>query len=93
MFPNPKKLEEEAKKIQKELLKTRVVAESGGGVVRATFSCKPELLSLEIDQAFFKEHPDELELLIISAINDGIRKAFDIISENVMGKFLTAGEI
>ncbi len=91
MFQNPEKLEQEAQKIQEELAQTKVVSESGGGVVKATFNCKPELLSLEIDSELTKANPEELELLIISAINDGLKKVFNIISESVMGKFLGSG--
>jgi DNA-binding YbaB/EbfC family protein len=61
---------------QAELEQARVEGTAGGGVVKATVTGKPELVSLTIDPSAVD--PNDAELLgdlIVAAVNDALRAA------------------
>ena len=64
--------------LQEELHTMTVVGESGAGLVKATSTCKGELIGLDIDPSIF--NPDEKEVvedLLLAAIKDARSKASD----------------
>ncbi len=65
--------------VQNELANRSVTATVGGGMVSVTFNGRNELLSIHIDKEVI--NPDDqvmLQDLIVSAVNEGIKKAQDM---------------
>ena len=76
--------------MQNELAGRTVTASVGGGMVSVTINGKIELLSIQIDKEVINpEDQAMLEDLIISAVNEGIKKAQDL-AQSEMRK-LTGG--
>ena len=77
-------------KLQEELEEKTVEASSGGGMVTVVVNGRQEILSINIEPEVID--PDDQEMLqdlILAAINDGLAKAKNMVSEE-MGK-LTGG--
>src|SRR5210317_244424 len=65
--------------VQDELAGRSVTASAGGGMVSVTVNGKSELMSIQIDKEVINPE-DQLMLqdLIVSAVNEGIKKAQDM---------------
>ena len=75
---------EEMERVQKEKEKKTVEASSGGGAVNVVVSGKKEIVSLKIDpEAVDPEDVETLEDLITAAVNEGIKKADDMMAEKM----------
>ena len=76
--------------VQEELAKKTVDATVGGGMVTATVSGKSELLAIKIEKEVINpEDQAMLEDLVVSAVNEALRKAQDM-AQSEMRK-LTGG--
>ena len=76
--------------MQNELAGRTVTASVGGGMVSVTINGKIELLSIQIDKEVINpEDQAMLQDLILSAVNEGIKKAQDL-AQSEMRK-LTGG--
>ncbi len=65
-----KKIKEKVEKIKNELENEKLVAESGGGMIKVEIDGLGNILRLDIEDNIFKEKDKELiEDLIIAAIN------------------------
>lgn len=83
-------MQEKMAKIQEEAAQKTVEASAGGGMVTVTANGKMEILSIKIEKEVI--NPDDAEMLqdlITAAVNEAIKKAQDMMSEE-MGK-LTGG--
>lgn len=81
-----KALQEKMAKMQADLALKTVEASAGGGMVVVTVNGRQEVLSIRIDpQVVDPEDVEMLQDLIVAAINDGLRKAQEMASEE-MGK-------
>jgi DNA-binding YbaB/EbfC family protein len=68
-------------KIQEELGQKTVAGSSGGGMVQVTVNGHLNLTAIKIDPTVVKADEREmLEDLILAAVNDGMRKARDMVS-------------
>jgi DNA-binding YbaB/EbfC family protein len=77
-------------KIQEELGQKTVQGSAGGGMVQVTVNGQFNLTALKIEASVINADEKEmLEDLILAAVNDGMRKARDLVSTE-MGK-LTGG--
>ncbi len=77
-------------KTQKELAKTEVVAEAGGGAVKVTVNGHQKIVGVEISpDAIDREKPQQLEQLLLKAIRDGQAKAEKEAAKRMKG--LTGG--
>ena len=96
-IPNVGNLMKQAQKIQSQMTKLQdelgdrtIEASSGGGMVTVVVNGRQEILTMNIDPEVID--PDDVEMLqdlIIAAVNDGMSRAKDMVSEE-MGK-LTKG--
>lgn len=71
-------------KIQEELAKKTVEATSGGGMVRVTVNGQFTLASIKVDPSVID--PDDVEMLedlVRAAVNEGLRRARDMASEEM----------
>ena len=76
-----KKIQEKIAKIQEEMENKTVEASSGGGMVSVIINGKNELLSLKIEKEVV--NPEDVEMLqdlIIAAVNEGMRKAQEMVA-------------
>lgn len=72
-------MQEKMSQVQNELAGKTVTASVGGGMVSVTVNGKNELLSVQIDKEVINpEEQTMLQDLIVSAVNEGIKKAQDL---------------
>ena len=79
-----KKIQERIAKIQEEMEKRTVEATAGGGNVSVVINGKNELLSLKIEKEVV--NPDDIDMLqdlIMAAVNEGMRKAQEMVSSEM----------
>lgn len=70
--------------IKEQLANETVEAAAGGGMVNVTLNGKMELLSLRIDPEIIESGDTEmLETLVAAAVNEGIRKAQDLMKNKM----------
>ena len=84
MLKMVKKMQAQAMQIQEKLGEETVEGESGGGMVKATFTGHGDLLELKIDPELIK--PDDagmLEDLVLVAINNGIQKSRELAASSM----------
>ena len=73
-------------KLEAEMGDLRVEASAGGGVVRVTMDGTKQLLSIHIEPE--AADPDDLEMLqdlVLTAVNEGVRKVDDSLSARLGG--------
>ncbi|MDE0028734.1 MAG: YbaB/EbfC family nucleoid-associated protein [Deltaproteobacteria bacterium] len=71
-------------KIQEDLAKKTVEATSGGGMVRVTVNGQFMLSSIKVDPAVIDpEEVEMLEDLVRAAVNEGLRRAREMASEEM----------
>lgn len=78
------KMQEEMERVQQETEEEKVEATSGGGAVKVVVNGKKELISIKLDpDAVDPDDVETLEDLIIAAVNEGVKKAEEIMSERM----------
>ncbi len=78
------KMQEEMEKVQSDLEEKTVEAAAGGGAVSVVVSGKKELVSIEIKpEAVDPEDVETLQDLIMVAVNEGIKKADEMMTEGM----------
>jgi DNA-binding YbaB/EbfC family protein len=83
-------MQERMAKLQEEAGKKTVEASAGGGMVTVVANGKQEILSVKIDPEVFSGNDRAmLEDLLIAAVNEALRKARDLMTEEM--KTLTGG--
>jgi DNA-binding YbaB/EbfC family protein len=71
-------------KIQEELAGKTIEAASGGGMVHVTVNGQLALTSIKIDPSVINsEEKEMLEDLVLAAINEGMRRAREMVSEEM----------
>ncbi len=71
-------------KIQEELARKTVEATSGGGMVRVTVNGQFTLASIKVDPSVIDpEEVEMLEDLVRAAVNEGLRRAREMASEEM----------
>lgn len=79
-------MQQKMAKMQEEMEQLRIEASVGGGVVSATVTGRQKLVSLKIDKSVVDpEDIDMLQDLVITAVNEAIKKSQDLQQEE-MGK-------
>jgi hypothetical protein len=79
-----KKMQDSIAKLQVELEQKTIEAQAGGGMVRVVVNGKFEVVSLKIEKEVV--NPEDIEMLqdlIAAAINEGIRKAQEMASQEM----------
>jgi nucleoid-associated protein EbfC len=79
-----KKMQERMGQLQQELEARTIEAQSGGGMVKVVVNGKFEIVSLKIEKDVVNpEDVDMLQDLIAAAVNEGIRKAQEMASQEM----------
>lgn len=84
MMKQAQKMQKEMKKKQEEIEAKELEVSAGGGAVKLTITGKKEVISMEIDQSVVD--PEDVEMLqdlIIAAVNEGIRKAEEMMNKEM----------
>ncbi len=90
MLKQAQKMQQDMLRAQEELENKTVEATVGGGIVAVTVSGKKELVKITIQpEAVDPDDVEMLEDLILTAVNEGMRKA-DALASSEMGK-ITGG--
>ena len=90
MMKQAQKMQKEMMKLQEEIEQRTVEASSGGGAVKVEISGKKDIKSISIQaEVVDPEDVEMLEDLIMAAINEAIRKADEMVA-NEMSR-LTGG--
>lgn len=84
------KMQERMAGMQKELGARMCEASAGGGIVTATVNGAQEVVAIKIDPSVIDpKDPEMLQDLVVAAINEGLRKSKQMVSDE-MSK-LTSG--
>lgn len=79
-----RRMKERLEKLQEELGQKTVEAQSGGGMVICVVNGRQELLSLKISEEIFEEKDRELlEDLIVACVNEGMKRAREMVQEEM----------
>jgi DNA-binding YbaB/EbfC family protein len=79
MFGNMEFLKEQQEKLDKKLMEERITADAGGGQVVVVANGKGELQDISITPSLLeKGDNDEVEDLVLLAVNDVFKKAMDL---------------
>jgi len=83
-------MQEQIAKIQEEAASKTVVGSAGGGMITVTANGAMEIVAVKIDPEVMKSNDaDMLQDLITAAANDALRKARDMMAEEM--KSVTGG--
>ena len=87
LLKQAKKMQEDMMKTQEEIGEKEFEVTSGGGAITIKMTGKKEIKSIKIKpEVVDKDDVEMLEDLIMTAVNEGMKKA-DQIAESEMGKF------
>ncbi len=90
LMQQAQKMQEKMQEAQQKLAELEVTGESGAGLVKIVLTGKHEARKLSIDPTLIEDNDQEmLEDLIVSAINDAVRKVEVENKESMAG--MTAG--
>ncbi|MGE3538189.1 MAG: YbaB/EbfC family nucleoid-associated protein [Candidatus Tectimicrobiota bacterium] len=90
LMKQAQQMQQKMLKLQEEIAKKTLEASVGGGMVSVTVNGKNEILRIKIEpQVVDPNDVEMLEDLIVAGVNEAIRKAQDMVNEE-MGK-LTGG--
>jgi DNA-binding YbaB/EbfC family protein len=78
-------MQETMKKAQAELAELEVTGESGAGMVKVTLNGHHEAKKVSIEPKLLAEDKDMLEDLLVSAVNDAVRKIAERSQEKYSG--------
>lgn len=84
LMKQAQKMQKDMEKIQEELQNKTVEASSGGGAVSVVVTCKNEIKEIHIKPEVLD--PDDVEMLedlVLTAVNEALRKAEDISSKEM----------
>jgi nucleoid-associated protein EbfC len=71
-------------KIQEELANKTVDGSAGGGMVQVTVNGQFNVTAVKIEASVINAaEKDMLEVLVLAAVNDGVRKARDLVSSEM----------
>ena len=81
-----KQMQAQMMKIQEKLADEKVEATVGGGMVTATFTGQGDIVEIKIDpEVINKDDKEMLEDLIVSAVNEGLKKSRELMNEKMGG--------
>jgi nucleoid-associated protein EbfC len=77
-------LQAKIKALQDELAEKTITGSSGGDMVKVEFTGSQEMISITIEKELLASEDSELlEDLIVAAVNDGLKKSRDLVTEEM----------
>ena len=84
LFKQAQEIQAKMAQIQEDLARRTVEASAGGGMVRVTVNGQFVLSSIKVDPTVVNPQEREmLEDLILAAVNEGLRRAREMVSEEM----------
>lgn len=84
LFKQAQEMQARLAQVQEELARKSVEASSGGGMVQVTVNGHLAFSSVKVDPAVINPQDKEmLEDLILAAVNEGLRRAREMVSEEM----------
>ena len=90
MLKQAQRIQAQLAKVQEEMAQKTIEASSGGGMVSVVVNGRQEVISINIEREVVNpEDIDMLQDLVLAAVNEGIRKSQEMVTEEM--KKLTGG--
>jgi len=84
LFKQAQEIQARLAQVQEDLARRTVEASAGGGMVRVVVNGQLVFSSIKVDPAVINpEERDMLEDLILAAVNEGLRQAREMVSEEM----------
>jgi nucleoid-associated protein EbfC len=84
LFKQAQEMQAKLARVQEELAQKTVEASSGGGMVQVTVTGQMVVSAVKIDAAVINaQEKDMLEDLILAAVNEGLRRAREMVAEQM----------
>jgi len=84
LFKQAQEIQARLAQVQEDLARRTVEASAGGGMVRVAVNGQLVLSSIKVDPAVINpEEREMLEDLILAAVNEGLRQAREMVSEEM----------
>lgn len=84
IFKQAQEIQARLAQVQEDLARRTVEASSGGGMVQVKVNGRLEFSSIKVDPAVVNpEEKDMLEDLVLAAVNEGLRRAREMVSEEM----------
>ncbi|MBQ6776402.1 MAG: YbaB/EbfC family nucleoid-associated protein [Synergistaceae bacterium] len=81
-----RQMQSQVMQVQERLAEELVEASVGGGMVSAVFTGQGDLVSITIDpEVINKDEKEILEDLVVSAVNEGLKKSRNLMTERMGG--------
>ena len=81
-----RQMQSQMMQIQEKLASETVEASVGGGMVTSTFTGQGDIVSIKIDpEVINPEDKEMLEDLVVSAVNEGLKKSRELMSDRMGG--------
>lgn len=81
-----RQMQSQMMQVQEKLASETVEASVGGGMVSAVFTGQGDIVSVSIDpEVINKDDKEMLEDLIVSAVNEGLKKSRELMTERMGG--------
>lgn len=84
LMKQAQQMQENMKRAQAELANVEVEGQAGSGMVKVIMTCRNEVKRVSIDDSLMGDDKELLEDLIVTALNDAVRKA-EATSQERMG--------
>ena len=84
LMKQAQQMQENMKRAQAELANVEVEGQAGSGMVKVLMTCRNEVKRVSIDDSLMGDDKELLEDLIVTALNDAVRKA-EATSQERMG--------
>ena len=85
LMKQAQQMQENMKRAQSELANVEVEGQAGSGMVKVTMTCQHQVKRVSIDDSLMGDDREMLEDLIVTALNDAIRKVETTTQERMGG--------
>ena len=85
LMKQAQQMQENMKRAQSELANVEVEGQAGAGLVKVIMTCQHQVKRLSIDDSLMSDDKEMLEDLIVTALNDAIRKVETTTQERMGG--------
>ena len=88
LMKQAQQMQENMKRAQAELANIEVEGQAGSGMVKITLTCQHQVKRVAIDDSLLSDDKEMLEDLIVTALNDAMRKV-DTTTQERMGGLMS----
>jgi len=85
LMKQAQQMQENMKRAQAELGNVEVEGQAGSGMVKVTMTCHHQVKRVQIDASLMSDDKEMLEDLIVTALNDAVRKVESTTQERMGG--------